>query len=251
MSFTKTQIAQRALTNIGVTTELTDVDTDTSTEAEHIARNYDLDRDAVLRDFPWPFARTYLEPTLAYGDDDEAANGDWQYAYRLPDACLAVRRIVTVDDRSETIPAEFEIGRDPDVAGAAAWSGATAYVYGDLVSRLSIIYQCILAHTNQQPPSATYWVVVANDKLLFTDQEDAEIEYTAQITDTTEFTVDFIEALAWKIAASIAPPLTRMTDMLKTALAVYGGYITRAKTAALNETQREKPREAEWISGRD
>lgn len=39
----------------------------------------------------------------------------------------------------------------------AAWSNATAYVVGDIVSRLGVNYYCILAHTNQQPPNATYW----------------------------------------------------------------------------------------------
>ena len=39
----------------------------------------------------------------------------------------------------------------------AAWSNATAYVVGGLVSRLGVNYYCILGHTNQQPPNATYW----------------------------------------------------------------------------------------------
>jgi hypothetical protein len=43
------------------------------------------------------------------------------------------------------------------VAGVVAWNGATAYVAGDLASRLGVNYYCILAHTNQQPPNATYW----------------------------------------------------------------------------------------------
>src|SRR5688572_6769756 len=41
--------------------------------------------------------------------------------------------------------------------GAAAWNMATAYTVGDLVTRLGVTYYCILAHTNQQPPNATYW----------------------------------------------------------------------------------------------
>lgn len=40
---------------------------------------------------------------------------------------------------------------------ATAWSNATAYAVGDLASRLGVTYYCILAHTNQQPPNATYW----------------------------------------------------------------------------------------------
>jgi len=48
-------------------------------------------------------------------------------------------------------------------APGTAWSGATAYVEGDLVSRLGINYYCVLAHTNQQPPNATYWHPLTDD----------------------------------------------------------------------------------------
>lgn len=52
----------------------------------------------------------------------------------------------------------YQNGGPVSLASAAtAWSGATAYVEGDLVSRLSVNYYCVLAHTNHQPPDATYW----------------------------------------------------------------------------------------------
>lgn len=44
-----------------------------------------------------------------------------------------------------------------EVSGVVAWSGATAYVPGDLVSRLGVNYYAVLAGTNHQPPNATYW----------------------------------------------------------------------------------------------
>lgn len=43
------------------------------------------------------------------------------------------------------------------VSSVTAWSNATAYEIGDLASRLGVNYYCIAAHTNQQPPNATYW----------------------------------------------------------------------------------------------
>jgi hypothetical protein len=43
-----------------------------------------------------------------------------------------------------------------------AWSGATAYIVGDGVSSGGSSYICILAHTNQTPPNATYWGVIAS-----------------------------------------------------------------------------------------
>jgi hypothetical protein len=51
----------------------------------------------------------------------------------------------------------YQNGGRVNVAGVAAWNGATAYVAGDLVVQGGINYYCILAHTNQVPPNATYW----------------------------------------------------------------------------------------------
>lgn len=42
------------------------------------------------------------------------------------------------------------------------WSSATAYVVNDAVSYNGSSYICILAHTNQAPPNATYWGVIAS-----------------------------------------------------------------------------------------
>lgn len=41
----------------------------------------------------------------------------------------------------------------------AAWSAVTAYTPGSAVSSGGINYVCVLAHTNQVPPNATYWNV--------------------------------------------------------------------------------------------
>jgi hypothetical protein len=49
------------------------------------------------------------------------------------------------------------------VSGVVAWSNAFAYTVGSLASRLGVNYYCILAHTNQQPPNATYWYPLTGD----------------------------------------------------------------------------------------
>lgn len=43
------------------------------------------------------------------------------------------------------------------VGAVPAWSAVTAYVGGDLASRLGVTYYCVNAHTNQQPPNLSYW----------------------------------------------------------------------------------------------
>lgn len=43
-----------------------------------------------------------------------------------------------------------------------AWSSATAYSVGDLVTLNGSSYACVLAHTNQTPPNTTYWQLLAS-----------------------------------------------------------------------------------------
>lgn len=50
-----------------------------------------------------------------------------------------------------------KLGVQLTVSGVTAWSNATAYTIGDLALSGGVNYYCILAHTNQIPPSATYW----------------------------------------------------------------------------------------------
>lgn len=54
-----------------------------------------------------------------------------------------------------------------------AWSGATAYLVGDIVSLGGLSYACITAHTNHTPPNATYW-----DGSLFTATSGAAVAGT-------------------------------------------------------------------------
>jgi len=41
--------------------------------------------------------------------------------------------------------------------GGSAWNGATAYVIGNTIVHGGVYYNCILGHTNQEPPNATFW----------------------------------------------------------------------------------------------
>lgn len=47
-------------------------------------------------------------------------------------------------------------------ASVTNWSNATNYTVGDLADDGGVVYYCILAHINQQPPNATYWYALAD-----------------------------------------------------------------------------------------
>lgn len=88
-----------------------------------------------------------------------------EYICEVKDSTKRVKLIPFIFNDAQTYELEFgnlymrviRNGAQVTVSGVTAWSNVTAYVVGDLVSRLGVNYYCILAHTNQQPPNATYW----------------------------------------------------------------------------------------------
>lgn len=86
-------------------------------------------------------------------------------------------------------------------------------------------------------------------KLIYTDEPEAQLEYTADIP-LAEFDPLASSALAWRVAITIAPALSRMESVRKEAWAGYAYDLQRAQAQALNEGQSDQPRDAEWIRGR-
>lgn len=72
-------------------------------------------------------------------------------------------------------------GAQLTVSSLTAWSAVTAYVVGDLVSSGGINYYCILAHTNQVPPNATYWYALTGNiyeiPTPYTEADLPELKY--------------------------------------------------------------------------
>lgn len=90
MSYTKTQIANRALDLLGQSSVLTDLDTDTSTAGKALRRHYDEARKAVLQAYPWNFATKRASlPALS----ERPAWPSGGYYYSFPADCLAMRGI--------------------------------------------------------------------------------------------------------------------------------------------------------------
>ena len=68
-------------------------------------------------------------------------------------------------DVTTAAPNEFAINDLPtastsvaiDTAFWPSWNSATPYVANRVVNYNGVYYRCVLAHTNQVPPNATYW----------------------------------------------------------------------------------------------
>jgi hypothetical protein len=236
----KTDVCNLALMRMGVSQSLTNVDTDGTREALSCLVVFDKERDYVLRDFPWQRARAFATPSLATSFSNPA-NTDWVYAYRMPADALFIRRILTSNGRQEINPPAFALGRDPAFGTAAAWNSGTAYVVGNMVTLSGVVYECIQANTNISPPSGSYWRVVVNANVIFTDTASATFEYTAQITDPTQWEAEFVSMLAWRLAAELSLSLSRTQDFAKTCLEMYVQEKQAAQTRANLESQKDTP----------
>lgn len=113
MPINKVNICNTALSRIGISSFITDIE-ENSVEAAACRVVYDQSVERFLRDFHWPFAKAYADLTLVLDEESTSWKTDWAYRYRYPNAAVAVRRIVTAMGRREPVAAPYSIGRDSD-----------------------------------------------------------------------------------------------------------------------------------------
>lgn len=89
MATSEVHICRLALLKIGITQLPTSL-TETSKAAIACNELYAQTRDALLADFPWPFATRRAVLAALTG----VTRTNWAYAYNLPNDCIAMRKIL-------------------------------------------------------------------------------------------------------------------------------------------------------------
>ena len=97
MSYTKLQIYNLALWNLGVKTTLQKTE---GVDPKVVALNlfYNLAVEQTLKDFDWSFAR--VRKDLALTESGKSENPFYRYEFAYPDDCLSAREIVSLDPSS-------------------------------------------------------------------------------------------------------------------------------------------------------
>ncbi len=237
MSFT--DIANRALLHLGISKQLSNVATDTSTTATvmYALQNVALKKSLMAAD--WDFA-TWIA-ALTENDEEPTVEEEWTYAYDMPTTpeCVTPRRIVN-GDRNNTpgsaIPLRVvaNIGQRYTITGATAASPVvvTTSATHSIDNDDTIFIEGVSGMTNinglrftaasvtnttislsgvNGTAYSTYtsggYVQGANN-LIYTDEPDAYLEYTRLVNDTDLFPSEFDTAMSYMWAYLAAPALT-------------------------------------------
>jgi hypothetical protein len=86
--------------------------------------------------------------------------------------------------------------------------------------------------------------------ILLTDQESAELVYTAKVTSPGRFSALFAEAVGYHLAAKLALALPGKRDFRSDAIALYKDALLRAASAAAASEQRDVEPDSAFITAR-
>lgn len=209
-----TAVINIALAHLGVSKQIVNVLTDATQEATAARLHFTEDVAATLRDYPWPFATRYARLVWVAGTSAVPVNGDWQYSYVAPPACLFARRIVNPSGSRrgwDTTPIAFRVGGD-DTLGTLIYTNIAPTEVNGLAPELEYTTRPLCA-------------VLAGDAI-------------------------FRAALAWRHAHSLAPTLSRDDKKVEFCWQMYRGLLMTAETKAAAEDQKDPSGDAPWIVDR-
>jgi len=90
----------------------------------------------------------------------------------------------------------------------------------------------------------------SDERVILCSVEDAEIFYTARITDTTDFDPEFTMAFSYALASKMAMPLTGERSIAADLMAEARNHINSAWETDSNEGVEESAPDADWIRAR-
>lgn len=259
---TQLALSNAALYKVGVSQTIVAL-SETTREARTCNDNFGAARRETLRAFPWARASGYAALALAAGplwDTDPAVLTNvqaWSASYTY-----AVGDVV----RSASVNYTAILGGVNHVPpNATYWSTSAAaapeFANGDwrYAYRLpsSFLYARRLVPTGgngrqyNETPLRFRLGRDTNGLLLFTPEQNAELEYTIALTDTDVLDDPvFDDALSWKLAEKIGPSLSKNDKIVQVCAGMFAAVIAEAKLLDAREQQQDKAGDAPWITER-
>lgn len=199
------EICNMALARIGVSSFISNLN-EPSNEARVCSLFYEPMRDFALRDGLWNFAKKQQQLADAGTPPEQ-----WSFKYALPDDFLKARFIWMPG--TPVLPGTYEV------------PGQTIFIQEQRV-RFEI-------------------ALSGGQKVLYCNQPEAELVYTARVEDTTLYDPIFVSALSYLLASEIAMPLSVQPNLAKAALDRYQLVASMASAHSMSEGYEGQPPESE------
>jgi hypothetical protein len=217
---------------------------------------YDHTLRATLRAFPWPFATKYLALELTQGP---ATFTDPLVQAWSASATYLIGDVVEVAD---VIYYATAVSFNQTPPNASYWTTtATEEANGDWDYAYRWPVDCLFARrfvpasgsgrTFNPAPIEFRQGRDKNGPLLYTDEPAAVLEYTMIDCDALWADDLFIDAFTWRIAAALAPSLSRNGITVQQCYQAFTLTINQAATVASREAQLAPDGDAEHIRARD
>jgi hypothetical protein len=86
--------------------------------------------------------------------------------------------------------------------------------------------------------------------VLYSNAEDAALDYIANVTTPGIYPPDFVDALSAQLAVRICPPLSAVESLRQAAMAMFNSKITQAMACAGNESPGLESEESIFLAAR-
>jgi hypothetical protein len=216
-------IVNIALSHLGDTANVSSIDPpEGSAQAQHAARFYPIARDALLEMHPWSFTTKRIVLPLLSNQLEQ-----WKYVYQAPSDVLNIMAVLApdaMDDYSQDLP--------------------VPYTQVGIVNTGQGLY-------TPQP----YEVETLQDgtQVIYTNQEEATLRYTAKITDTTHFSPLFTSALTHLLASYLAGPVLKGEVgrvEAKGQLQLFQAFYAKATASDSSQRRIIIKQSTPWMAGR-
>lgn len=210
-------ICNLALSHLGDTATVASLDPpEGSIQAEHCARFYPIARDSLLELHPWGFATRRIQ--LA-----QLGTGwpEWDYSYAQPADALNIIAVLPPDATDD---------------------------YSQGLSNVP------LAAGGSYVPKAFSCEIDSNGAdVIYSDQEDAVLRYTALVSDTTKFSPLFVMALSWHLASMLAGTIIKGdagAAEAKRCASMMQAFLGKATESDAGQRRITPQHSVTWMNGR-
>lgn len=220
----ESDICNLALSNIGDSATVVSISPPSgSVQAVHCARFYPIARNSMLEMHPWDFAVKRVSLALL----SETPPSPWQYAYAAPGDAL---NLIAILDPAATD--DYSAG----LIQYGSYQGPPGAMVGIYTPQ---------PFTSEVDPTGT--------QVIYTNQQNAVLRYSALVTDSTQFSPLFVTALGYLLASMLAGPIIKGAEGRAESKAQYQLFkaaMGEATSSDSNQRNVHPTQSVGWIANR-